>query len=443
MKKKIIISIAVAILIILVGVAIWFGTSKKSNKSETEQVPSQEQNENKEENIGNPDDGQNPNEEENKDPNENEPNVEKPEENEQQPEQNPSTEKPKFDETSTTNDLFGKYYARAEEIVASMTLEEKVGQMFLVRYPSAYPTSQIKSENPGGYILFYKDFDNKTKESIKAELESNQANSKIKMFFAVDEEGGIVCRVSNHTAFRDSKFESPQSLYAKGGIQAIVNESYEKSELLKSIGLNMNLAPVTDVSTSSSDFIYARTLGKDATTTANYISEVVKAMNSKNMISSLKHFPGYGNNVDTHTGIAIDNRSYQNFTTNDFLPFKAGISAGAPTILVSHNIVKCMDANLPASLSASVHQILRKTLGFSGLIITDDLAMDAVKSYAQNGEAAVKAVQSGNDIIITSDFKNQKQQVLNAVSRGEISEETINTAVRRILACKIAYGIIK
>lgn len=443
MKKKIIISVAVVILLILAGVAIWLGTSKKSNKTETEQLPNQEQNV-----VETPSDEQNPNGEIGTDPTENpegEQNQEQnePKENEQKPEQKPNTEKPKFDATSTTNDLFGRYYARAEEIVSGMTLEEKVGQMFLVRYPSSYPTSQIKSESPGGYILFYKDFDNKTKESIKAELASNQANSKIKMFFAVDEEGGIVCRVSNHTAFRSSKFESPQSLYAKGGIQAIVNESYEKSDLLKSIGLNMNLAPVADVSTSSSDFIYARTLGQNATTTANYISEVVKAMRGKNIISSLKHFPGYGNNVDTHTGIAIDNRSYENFTTNDFLPFKAGISAGAPTILVSHNIVKCMDANLPASLSSNVHQVLRKNLGFTGLIITDDLAMDAVKSYAQNGEAAVKAVQSGNDIIITSDFKNQKQQVLNAINRGEISEETINTAVRRILACKLAYGIIQ
>lgn len=443
MKKKVIISIAIAILVILVGVAIWLGTSKKTTKKENEQLPNQEQNV-----VDKPSDEQKPNEEICTDPTEKpeeEQNQEQnePKKDEEKPEQNINTEKPKFDATSTTNDLFGKYYARAEEIVASMTLEEKVGQMFLVRYPGSYPTSQIKSEAPGGYILFYKDFDNKTKESIRAEIANNQQNSKIKMFFAVDEEGGIVCRVSNHTAFRSSKFESPQSLFAKGGIQAIVNDSYEKSDLLKSIGLNMNLAPVADVSTSSSDFIYARTLGKDATTTANYISEVVKAMNSKNMISSLKHFPGYGNNVDTHTGIAIDNRNYENFTTNDFLPFKAGISVGAPTILVNHNIVKCMDANLPASLSSSVHQVLRKNLGFSGLIITDDLAMDAVKSYANNGEAAVKAVQSGNDIIITSDFKNQKKQVLNAISRGEISEVTINTAVRRILACKLAYGIIK
>ncbi len=437
MKKKIIISIAIVILMILIGVGIWLGTSKKTTKTETEQKPSQEQNVGEEPKI----DEQNPTEEPSGEQNEDEPNTDKPEE--QQPGQNSSSEKPKFDATSTTSDLFGRYYARAEEIVANMTLEEKVGQMFLVRYPSSYPTSQIKSENPGGYILFSKDFDNKTKDSLRAEIASNQQNSKIKMFFAVDEEGGLVCRVSSHSAFRSSKFEAPQSLYAKGGIQAIVNDSYEKSDLLKSIGLNMNLAPVADVSTSSSDFIYSRTLGQDATQTANYISEVVKAMRSKNMISSLKHFPGYGNNVDTHTGISIDNRSYENFTTNDFLPFKSGINAGVPTIMVSHNIVKCMDANLPASLSSNVHQILRKNLGFTGLIITDDLAMDAVKSYANNGEAAVKAVQSGNDMIITSDFVNQKKQVLNAISRGDISEETINTAVRRILACKLTYGIIQ
>lgn len=362
---------------------------------------------------------------------------------EEKPNQEQNVNEPKEENPEINNELFGKYYNKAEEIMSNMTLEEKVGQMFLVRYPRTSPISEIKEQNPGGYILFSVDFDNKTKESIRTELENNQTNSKIKMFFAVDEEGGLVNRVSSHSAFRNSKFESPQSLFKKGGLQAIVNDSYEKSDLLKSIGLNMNLAPVADVSTSSSDFIYSRTLGKSADETANYISEVVKAMNEKNMISSLKHFPGYGNNVDTHTGISIDNRSYENFEANDFLPFKSGIENNAPTILVSHNIVKCMDSELPASLSPNVHKILREELGFSGLIITDDLAMDAVKSYANNGEAAVKAVQSGNDIIITSDFKNQKQQVLNAINRGEISEETINTAVRRILACKLAYGIIK
>ncbi len=357
-------------------------------------------------------------------------------------EQQNQAEQSNKNEEEQTTELFEKYYKQAEEIMNTMTIEEKVGQMFLVRYPKTSPISQIKQENPGGYILFSVDFDNKTKDSLKQELENNQANSKVKMFFAVDEEGGTVVRVSSHKAFRDTKFESPQQVFKKGGLDAIVDDSNEKSDLLKSIGLNMNLAPVADITPSTSDFIYARTFGKGAEETAEYISKVIQAMNEKNIVSSMKHFPGYGNNVDTHTGIAIDKRTYESFTTTDFLPFQSGIEANAPTIMVNHNIVKCMDENMPASLSSNVHKILREELGFSGLILTDDLAMDAVKSYADNGQAAVAAVKAGNDMIITSDFKTQKQQVLSAISKGEISEETINIAVRRILACKLAYGII-
>ena len=205
----------------------------------------------------------------------------------------------------------------------------------------------------------------------------------------------------------------------------------------------MNLAAVADGSTNSCDFIYKRAYGKNAEETAKYVSEVIKTMNNDGIISTMKHFPGYGNNIDTHTGIAIDERPYETFETSDFLPFKSGIDVGAPTILVSHNIVKSMDENNPASLSTKIHSILRYDLGFSGIIMTDDLAMDAVKTYTENGEAAVQAVLAGNDMIISSDFKTQRQEVLNAISEGKIDEELIDMAVRRILACKYAYGIIK
>ena len=340
-------------------------------------------------------------------------------------------------------ELFGAYYSLAEEIMKNMTLEEKVGQMFLVRYPRTNSAiTQIKEQNPGGYVLFAVNFDNQTPQSIKQELEKNQENSKIPMFFAVDEEGGKVVRVSSHSAFRTSSFLSPQDLYKEGGLERIAQDAKEKSQLLKSIGLNMNLAPVADVSTSSSNFIYARSFGKGAEETATYVTKVIETMKEEKIVSSMKHFPGYGNNKDTHTGIAIDQRPYETFTTSDFLPFEAGIKIGAPTIMVSHNVVESMDKNYPASLSKEVHKILREDLNFSGLIITDDLAMDAVKQYVENKKAAVQAVKAGNDMLISSNFEEEKQQVLNAIATGEISEETINTAVRRILACKLAYGII-
>lgn len=347
-----------------------------------------------------------------------------------------------LDKTRNENDIFYPYYDKAEKLMQNMTLEEKVGQMFLARFPETGVIDEIKNEKPGGYVLFSRDFDNQTKTSMLEQLNKCQQSSKINLMLGVDEEGGTVVRVSNHKAFRDSRFLSPQQLWSQGQLPLILKDSEEKSELLKSIGLNMNLTPVADVPTSSSDFIYDRSYGRGAPKTATYVSELIKTMNTSGMISTMKHFPGYGNNVDTHTGIAIDNRSYDTFVNNDFLPFKAGIDAGGPTILVSHNIVKCMDQDKPASLSENVHKILRDDLNFSGVVITDDLAMDAVKTYVENGNAAVQAVLAGNDMIISSDFASQKREVLNAINDGKISVDLIDIAVRRILALKYAYKII-
>lgn len=343
---------------------------------------------------------------------------------------------------NNSKDVFGEYYDEAENLLKTMTLEEKVGQIFLVRFPESGVINEIKNYTPGGYILFGRDFENETKQSILKEITDCQNASKIKMIFGVDEEGGTVVRVSAYKAFRSSKFKSPQDLWKEGQLPAILKDSNEKSTLLKSIGLNMNLTPVADVPTKTSSFIYKRSYGRGAEKTAIYVSELIKTMNSDNMISAMKHFPGYGDNVDTHTGISIDNRPYTTFENSDFLPFKSGIEADGPTILVSHNIVNSMDSKLPASLSKNVHDILRNELGFTGIIMTDDLAMDAVKSYVENGEAAVQAVLAGNDMIISSDFERQRNEVLKAVQQGKISEDLINTAVKRILACKYAYGII-
>lgn len=357
------------------------------------------------------------------------------------------TENNESNETIDTEEqyknVFEDYYSQAEALIENMTIEEKVGQMFLVRFPESGEIEEIENYKPGGYILFGRDFKNETKESITNKLAQCQEASQIPLILGVDEEGGTVVRVSSYKAFRSSEFLSPQDLFNNGGLEAIIEDSKEKTALLKSLGLNMNLAPVADVSTNPSDFIYERSYGKSAEETATYVSELIKTMNNDGILSTMKHFPGYGNNVDTHTGIAIDERPYETFETSDFLPFKSGIEAGAPTILVSHNIVKSMDENNPASLSTKVHSILRYDLGFSGIIITDDLAMDAVKTYTENGEAAVQAVLAGNDMIISSDFKTQRQEVLDAISEGKIDEELINMAVRRILACKYAYGIIK
>ncbi|MBQ2909759.1 MAG: beta-hexosaminidase [Bacilli bacterium] len=342
-----------------------------------------------------------------------------------------------------TNDIFNEYYNDAVKLMSDMTLEEKVGQLFLVRYDTSTAGKQITNYYAGGFVLFAKDFQNHTKVTIKKEIDAKQGISKIPLALAVDEEGGYVTRVSRFPAFRSERFKSNRVLFETGGYELVESSEKEKAELLLSLGLNLNLAPVADVSTDSNDYINIRTFGRDARETSTFISNIVTYNNKYGISSCLKHFPGYGNNVDTHNGIAIDNRSYESFVNNDFLPFKSGIEAGVPTILVSHNIVNSMDSKYPASLSKKVIDELRNTLGFSGVVITDDLAMGAVAKFVDGNTAATLAINAGNDMIITSSFETMYNEVLNNVKSGIIKEETIDKAVKRILAWKYAYKIIK
>lgn len=336
---------------------------------------------------------------------------------------------------------------RLNERIASMTLEEKVGQLFFVRCPETGAAEDVKSYHLGGLLLFSRDYKDAngnylTKDAFTAAVQSYQDAADIPLLIGSDEEGGTVTRASRNGNLFSSPLASPQELYASLGMDGLLSTVLSYNQTLREIGVNVNFAPVCDISTDQSDFIYARSFGKDAQTTADYIAKVVPAYADAGVACVLKHFPGYGNNADTHTGIAVDERSYETFETSDFLPFSAGIAAGAPFVLVSHNIVNCMDASLPASLSPKVHEILRGTLGFDGVVVTDDLAMDAVKAYAQDGRVAVLALQAGNDMIVTTDYRTQIPQVIDAVRSGEIDEREIDAHVYRVLHEKQALGLI-
>ena len=344
----------------------------------------------------------------------------------------PANEPPAEDPTLT----------RAKEILEGMTIEEKVGQMFIVRVPDSNATQDVSTYHIGGYIMFGHDFAGKTKDQVIQTINTWQANAKIPLFIGVDEEGGIVNRISTNPNLRAVPFWSPQDLYAEGGFDLIRSDTQEKAELLHSIGVNLNFAPVSDVSQNPNDFIYSRSFGQDGVATAEYVRNVVEVMQEQKMGSVLKHFPGYGNNTDTHTGVAYDNRPYETFTSSDFLPFQAGINAGASMVLVSHNVVSAIDNQSPASLSPQVHEILQNDLGFDGVIITDDLVMDGVRSFAGDAEVAIKAVQAGNDMLCCTNFWEQIPAVINAVNSGQISEERINESALRILQLKISLGII-
>ena len=350
-------------------------------------------------------------------------------------------EKTKSVSNQYDSELFHKYYPAADKILKNMTLEEKVGQLFLVRYDFNLADLEIEKYHPAGYIFFAKDFENEDRKSFSEKINNYQEKSKIPLTIAVDEEGGIVTRVSRYTQFREEKFLSPRTYYDQGGFSLLEDIEKEKANLLLSIGINLNLAPVADVSINQDDYIYERSFKDGPTLTSEFVKRVVNISNNLMISSCLKHFPGYGNNSDTHTGIAIDKRSYDNFLNNDYIPFEAGIKANVPTILVSHNIIEAIDDKYPASLSPKIHKELRKKLNFSGIIITDDLAMDAVNQYTSDNSAASLAVNASNDLIITSDFINMYNEVYENIKNKKIDIEKVNKAVRRITAWKMFYKL--
>ena len=346
-----------------------------------------------------------------------------------------------------------------EAILAEMTVEEKVGQLFFVRCPAENAAEDVATYHLGGYILFARDFKDAagnwlTREQLESNISSYQNaalnDTGIPLLIGSDEEGGTVTRASRNPNLFDSKFKSPQAIAKTAHDQGDVfaEDAWERSNALLTLGINVNLAPVCDVSTNPNDFIYDRTLGQDAGATATFVSSTVNAMKDAGIGSVLKHFPGYGSNVDTHTGIAVDERPFETLSL-DFLPFEAGILVGedalgrqTTSVLMSHNIITCLDAELPASLSPEVHRLLREHLLFDGVVMTDDLAMEAVSAYSEDGAVAVMSLLAGNDLVLTSDYRTQIPKVLEAVENGTLSMELIDTACRRVLTWKQALGLI-
>ena len=338
--------------------------------------------------------------------------------------------------------IFSSKYEKAYELVKSMGTEEKVGQILLARCPSIDAVAEAKDFHLGGYVLFGNDFDRKTKNEIAGNIRSYVNSQDIPMIIAVDEEGGTVSRLSRNSELTDQPFKSPRELFDEGGIDAIVSDTKKKSLLMKSLNINTNLAPVCDISKMQGDFMYDRSLGQNPDITSDYVSRYTKVSQENGISVTLKHFPGYGNNVDTHTSVAVDKRTYETFVNNDFLPFKAGIDAGAHMVLVSHNIVECMDEKYPASLSQKVHNILREELGFTGIIVTDDLAMDAISKYVTDYSPYTAAVLAGNDMLCVSYYDEAYNDILKSVNNGTIDIELIDHAAMRVIAWKMMKNML-
>lgn len=323
-----------------------------------------------------------------------------------------------------------------------LSIEQRVGQLFLARCPGENAVEDAAQYYLGGYILFGGDFEGETPDSIRETLESYRKASGLPMLLAVDEEGGTVCRVSCWSAFRDARFPSPRELYGSGGMEAVIAAEEEKARLLTDLGIHVNMAPVCDIAMDPGSFMYSRSLGQEPEITAQFVRRTVETMKVCRLGSVLKHFPGYGENADTHTGFARDSRSLEQLEGWDLIPFRAGIEAGCGAVLVEHTIVEAFDPELPASLSAEVHRYLREEMGFRGVIVTDDLQMQAITDAFGPEEAAVLAVLAGNDLLCSTDYRVQYEAVLEAVQSGRIPMETLDAAVLRVLTWKQNLGLL-
>lgn len=330
-----------------------------------------------------------------------------------------------------------------DRLLEEMTLEEKVGQLFFVRVPETNQLEDIQTYHLGGYVLFGRDVENETSESLKQKIADYQAASSLPLLIGADEEGGTVTRISHNPNLVEIPFASPQAIYAESGWEGIVADTQEKAAILNDYGIQTGLFPVADVATDPNAFIYDRTIGLDTEGTSQFVTEVVTALKEAHSGSTLKHFPGYGNNRDSHVEIVTDDRSLEELQQNDLPTFQAGIEAGADSVLVSHNIIASVDPDAPASISPAVHQLLREDLGFDGVVMTDDMDMAGLADFISQEEAGLAALQAGNDLVMSSSYQAQIPYILQAIEDGEYSMEQLETSVRRVLQWKEALGLLE
>lgn len=354
------------------------------------------------------------------------------------------------------NDIFGAYYGKANEKLQTLTLEEKIAQLFIIGTSTNSNIEDLEKYQFGGYLLFKDFFEGKTDKQVQNGIEHLQKKSQIPLFIAVDEEGGKVVRVSSNPKLVKAPFQSPSELYQNGGLEAIKKDTIQKSNILSNLGINLNFAPVIDIATNPKDYMYQRSIQQPKEITALYAKTVIRASKDTKVSYTLKHFPGYGNNEDTHTKTAIDERTYEELLHNDLEPFRAGIEEKAEAVIISHNTVTSIDKNAPASISKKVHELLRNDLSFTGVIITDAINMGAIQDKYTTQDAIIEAILAGNDMIIisvdnTTKDKLTKQKIdyetiINAVktglNNGKITQDMINKAVIRILSWKYEKGLM-
>ena len=339
--------------------------------------------------------------------------------------------------------------AAVDERIGAMTLEQKVAQLFIVT-PEALVegVSQVTqagdmtregvTAHPVGGIVYFAQnlLDPEQTTTMLANVKQFYADAgNVAPFIAVDEEGGTVVRVADNEAF------GAQDV---GDTEAAKRAAEQIADYLMPLGFNLDFAPVADVvDPLRSDTMGLRSLSSDAAVAADMVRAEVEGFRDKKMLCCAKHFPGIGAAAgDSHEGAITIEATNEELETVDLVPFRAAIEAGVPMIMVGHvSLPSIVGDSTPAPLSSAVVQgMLRDSLGYTGIIVTDSLSMGAITDYYTPAEAAVAALKAGCDIPLMPERLDEAYQgVLSAVQVGELTEERLDESLTRILTAKQEY----
>ena len=339
-----------------------------------------------------------------------------------------------------------------DSCIQEMPIEDKVAQLFIVTpeqltgaesvQQAGDATQDALREKAVGGILYFKQ-NLKDKEQVSEMLKNTSAMSKYPLFLAVDEEGGKVSRVADAGIEGSVKVGSEASIAADGDTAKAEEAGETIGSYLSALGFNLDFAPVADVVTDqASSSIGDRSYGADPGIDGQMVAAMTTGLQQTGVSACLKHFPGIGDaSGDTHKQKVEIAETLDDMKQKNFIPFKAGIDAGADFVMVGHADVSAIDTSaeyVPASLSKMmITDELRGELGFNGIVVTDAMNMKAISDYFGADEAAVKAIQAGVDIILTpADYDKAYSGVLAAVKDGTISEDRINESLERIYSVK-------
>lgn len=352
-----------------------------------------------------------------------------------------------------TSDLMTSSVTKtASEIFSEMSLSDKIYQMMFVR-PEAITgvttataasdaTRAALQKYPVGGIVYSKS-NMLSKEQLASMISHTKSYAKVPLFIATDEEGGKVNRLMDSVG--TTKVDSPYS-YKDNGINTASCNAKIIANDMNNLGFNLNFAPVADVWSNPNNAVIAqRAYSNNFRDAGNLVDAAVRGFHEGGVCTTLKHFPGHGDTYeDTHTSTAYVSKSRDQLENEELQVFRKGIEAGTDLVMIGHIIIKNIDNTAPASLSEKVvTELLRNEMNFTGLIITDSLEMNAVSEHYTGGEAAVRAIKAGNDLLLEpKDLNEAVMAVMNAVSQEEITEQQINEHVLRILEVKERAGIL-